>query len=212
VNAAEQLNNLRDRVNAMSLRERLLVLGLVVAALLIGWQSLLMDPLERRRGTAIAELDGMRQRLAALEQGQSAAGDPLSEALTREKSLQAETARLEAELAATAAALVPPDRMADLLRSLLERQRGLRLVSLEKLPAEATGPAGGGGSQGPYVQPIAIEVEGNYGAIVDYLRDVEGLELRFLWRSLDVATGDWPVNRARIELGTLSLGREWLRT
>lgn len=211
MNAVEQLNNLRDRVNAMSLRERLLVLGLVVAALLIGWQSLLMDPLERRRGAAIAELDGMRQRLATLEQGQSAAGDPLSEALNKEKALQAETARLEAELAATAAALVPPDRMADLLRSLLERQRGLRLVSLEKLPAEATGPAGGG-SQGPYVQPIAIEVEGNYGAIVDYLRDIEGLELRFLWRSLDVATGDWPVNRARIELGTLSLDREWLRT
>lgn len=211
MNAAEQLNNLRDRVNAMSLRERLLVLGLVVAALLIGWQSLLMDPLERRRGVAIAELDGMRQRLAALEQGQSAAGDPLSEALNKEKSLQAEAARIEAELAATAAALVPPDRMADLLRSLLERQRGLRLVSLEKLPAEATGPAGSA-AQGPFVQPIAIEVEGNYGAIVDYLRDVEGLELRFLWRSLDVSTGDWPVNRARIELGTLSLGREWLRT
>ena len=211
MNATEQLNNLRDRVNAMSLRERLLVLGLVVAALLIGWQSLLMDPLERRRGVAIAELDGMRQRLAALEQGQSAAGDPLSEALNKEQSLQAETARIEAELAATAAALVPPDRMADLLRSLLERQRGLRLVSLEKLPAEATGPAGSV-AQGPFVQPIAIEVEGNYGAIVDYLRDVEGLELRFLWRSLDVSTGDWPVNRARIELGTLSLGREWLRT
>jgi len=99
VNLAEQLVNLRDRLNAMSLRERLLVLALVAAAVLIGWQSLLMDPLERRRAAAIAELDGMRQRLAVLEQGQSAAGDPLSEALNKERALQAETARIEAELA-----------------------------------------------------------------------------------------------------------------
>ncbi|MFO1427465.1 MAG: hypothetical protein U1F11_10950 [Steroidobacteraceae bacterium] len=47
-------------------------------------------------------------------------------------------------------------------------------------------------------------------SVVGYLQQLEHLPWRLHWRQLDVATRQYPVNRVRIEIGTLSLSREWM--
>ena len=43
-----------------------------------------------------------------------------------------------------------------------------------------------------------------------YLRALEALPWRFYWKTFDLSTTQYPTNRVRIELSTLSMDRAWL--
>jgi MSHA biogenesis protein MshJ len=57
---------------------------------------------------------------------------------------------------------------------------------------------------------VELIVEGNYLDVLAYLHALEALPYRFYWRVLELKSTEYPVNRVRIELGTLSMDREWI--
>jgi MSHA biogenesis protein MshJ len=232
---------LAERIDRLSLRERVLVFGAAVVVVYVAWQTLLMDPLAARASDAERRLAEVDRRLQAVD-ATLAAGDPRAQVLARRRALADRLEALETTLRDAASGYVPPDRMADMLRDVLESQRGLRLVSVRNLPVEslaipsatatATAPApppasatgtaiapapaadgaaaSGSDAQGPFLHPVEVVVEGDYAAVLEYLHALERLPWRVQWRRLDLAAGEYPSNRVRIEIGTLSLSREWL--
>ena len=46
--------------------------------------------------------------------------------------------------------------------------------------------------------------------MLNYLQALEALPWRFRWKTLDLTTKQYPVNRVRIELSTLSMDKTWL--
>jgi MSHA biogenesis protein MshJ len=64
--------------------------------------------------------------------------------------------------------------------------------------------------QGPYLHPVELVVEGRYVDVVAYLRELESLPWHFYWRVLELETRQYPLNRVRIELSTVSLDKEWI--
>jgi MSHA biogenesis protein MshJ len=225
--ARARLTALAERVDRLSLRERGLVFGAAVVVGYVAWQSLVMDPLAARATAAQTRIADASAR--ALQTG-AAATDPRLEALERRRAMSDRLAALDRELGGAAGGFVPPDRMIDLLRDVLAQQHGLTLVSLRNLPVESlaapvadpgTAPAGApadgavpplpAGTPGPFLHPVELVVEGDYAAVVAYLQALERLPLKVQWRRLDLAAGEYPTNRVRIELATLGLGREWIR-
>lgn len=229
---------LAERVDRLNLRERALVFGAAVVLAYVGWQSLLMDPLTARATAAEQRLAEASRRMQAVDAA-VANGDPRTQALARRHALADRLAQLDDTLRDAASGYVPADRMTEMLRDVLDRQRGLRLVSLRNLPVEslavaaaatptaapdaasnavpnaAAGAAPGtqpaaDAPQGPFVHPVELVVEGDYASIVAYLQELERLPWRLQWRRLDLQAGEYPSNRVRIEIGTLSLSREWL--
>lgn len=233
-----RLRSVAERVDRLSLRERMLVFGASVVVAYVAWQALLMDPLAARAAAAgqrIAEVQARTEQLDAT----TAAGDPRVQAIERKHALETRLAELDTQLREAAGGYVPPERMADLLRDVLAGQRGLRLVSLRNLPVEslaspvrsaapgtsgsAAPPASNGEPDahdvsgaavpvdaGPFVHPVEVVVDGDYASVVAYLHALEALPWRVQWRRLDVAAGGYPQNRVRIELATLGLARTWL--
>jgi MSHA biogenesis protein MshJ len=61
-----------------------------------------------------------------------------------------------------------------------------------------------------YRHGLEIEVEGSYAACLDYLNAIEALPWRLYWQVLELDVIDYPLNRIRIEVGTLSLDEEWI--
>ncbi len=53
-------------------------------------------------------------------------------------------------------------------------------------------------------------IEGEYGDVLNYLQALEALPWRFRWKTLDLTTKQYPVNRVRLELSTLSMDKTWL--
>jgi len=104
--------------------------------------------------------------------------------------------------------------MVEVIHQLLDRQRNVRLVSLHKLAPIELPPRTAGEAQGavphPCIQAVELELEGNYLDILLYLRSLEALPWHLYWRRLDLATTEYPKNRVRLELGTLSIDSQWM--
>lgn len=236
----QRLSGAGERLDRMSLRERALVFAAGVALVYVAWQMLLMDPLAARGRAAQQRVNESRARLVQMD-ATASAGNPRVQAIERRRALQQQLASLDERLRDAAGGFVAPDRMADLLRDVLAKQQGLRLVSLRNLPVEdlgalataadvvtaATPPASGAtppaaaatasagtatttAPAGPFVHPVEVVVEGDFAAIIAYLRALEALPWQVQWRRLDLAAGEYPKNRVRIEIGTLGLTRDWL--
>jgi MSHA biogenesis protein MshJ len=215
-----RLGPVRERFDALAVRERGLIFSAAVVVIYFTWQSLLMDPLLARGRQAAQRLAEVRVHMQALDQvGVADAADPLIAAATRNRSLQGRLAELERELQTVAQGYVAPERVTQMLRELLTRQQGLALVSLENLPVEslsqtldaARGETIAADDRGPFLHPVEIVVDGDYASVTAYLRSLEQLPWRIYWQRLELTAGSYPLNRVYIVIGALSLSRDWIR-
>ena len=218
------------RFDRMTLRERSLVTGAILVAVLMIWILSFMDPITARRNALTNEKAELQ---AAIDSGISSdelPDDPSNVARARERKLKAQLDDVNAKLAATSAGLIPPERMVQVIRDVLDRQHSIALVSLHNKPMSALiepAPASGTkdsanaaatqtavaepvDSTGPYMHPVELVLEGRYLDVLDYLKALEALPWRFYWKVLELRTTEYPTNRVRIELGTLSMDKEWL--
>ena len=212
-----------ERLDALTLRERVMVFGAGVTLVYIAWQTLLMDPLAARAKSAEQHLADVRQRASVIDQiGTVSSQDPAVATALRNRALGERLTALDREINSAAQGYVAPQRMNELLRALLAEQHGLKLVSLTNLPVESLshrdGPKVDGmadnfiaaGDRGPFLHPVEIVIEGDYASVVAYLRAVEGLPWRIHWRKLELVAGQYPVNRVKLVIGALSLSRDWM--
>jgi len=229
-----RLQILAQRLNALSLRERGLIFVAGAVLIYIAWHTLLMGPLTARELAAENRLAAARRRLSDIEQmGSLATDNPLAAATARNASLESRLSAIDADLRTASQGYVAPDRTSELLRKMLDDQPGLKLVSMKSLPVvnlsqvpaatAATGassatsaaapPGSDGGAaadMGPYLHPVELVVVGDFGSIVAYLRVLEGLPWKIHWQELELTAQDYPANRVRIVIGSLSLSSDWI--
>lgn len=134
-----RLQRLAERINARTLRERvmLFVAAAVVAVLLL--YALYLNPLMARREALRAEIGQQRDNLSGIDgeissRLQAYALDPHAAGTARLAALEAETAQLSTSLRAMQQGLVAPERIAPLLDSILRANGRLQLVSMTTLP------------------------------------------------------------------------------
>lgn len=202
-------------------RERLLiVLAAVAVVALGGWQLLVTPVLEHHRqvvertdraGESIEALSDQEEKLhAELEE------DPNAPLRDRISQLEQRLARYDEQLEELTTGLVSPSEMVALLKRMLARHDGVSLEGVSHGEPEPVsvdgqdGEEGEGGKAGLYAHPVEVTVEGGFHEVLGYLRDLEELDERLGWRSLDYRAREWPKARVRIRLHTLSLHEEWL--
>jgi MSHA biogenesis protein MshJ len=225
----DRLRPLAQRLDGLTLRERIFVLAGSLTVLFVAWQGLLMSPLAARARTDEQRLADVQQQISVVDQlGAAASQDPVVAAAARNRALAGRLAELDKDLGAQAQGYIAPQRMAELLRALLAEQHSLKLVSLTNLPveslskeappaaADAPVPAPAPRSdalkadRGPFLHPVEIVVEGDYASVVAYLRSIERLPWRIHWRKFELASGEYPINRVHLVVGALSLSRDWI--
>jgi MSHA biogenesis protein MshJ len=231
------------RFDAMTLRERALTAGAILAAVVMTWTIAILDPMSGKHSAMLAEQTTLEEQIALAKSGvaSAAATDPVTIALAKEKTLVTSLDELNNQLASESAGLIPPERMVQVIQDVLSRQRDVKLVSLhnkavtslvrsidvqptpavatpisedgtEEMPVEPTAETEPGEQEmtGPFVHPVEIVVEGTYLDVLAYLQTLEKLEWRFYWKVLELETQQYPINRVRIELSTLSMDKDWI--
>lgn len=216
---------LLTRFDRLSLRERAFVCAAVLAGVIALWDVTLMQPLRNTKSALTQELTSYSNKVGSVDDADAA--DPRRAALTRAAELQTQTQAVDAQLTSTAAGFVPAQRMVEVIHDVLTRQRGLKLITLRNLPVTSlvppTDPTAPGANPAittpatntnlgtaPYVHPIELIIEGEYTDVLTYVAALEALPWRFRWKTLDLTTKHYPVNRVRIELSTLSMDKTWL--
>jgi MSHA biogenesis protein MshJ len=232
------LEKIFARYDAMSLRERVLTAGALLTALGMIWTLAVLDPIAGKHRAMLAEQAMLEEQIAAAKSSSdfAAATDPVTLALAKEKTLQGSLEQINTELASQSAGLIPPERMVQVIQDVLRRQRGVTLVSLHNKPVTSLvksidllpqAPAMQASTQtedgaapaesteapemtGPFVHPVEIVVEGTYLDVLAYLQALEALDWRFYWKVLELEAEQYPKNRVRIELSTLSMDKDWI--
>ena len=133
-------------------------------------------------------------------------------------------AELDSEIQALAGDLVTPNQMTQLLRTVLERQSGLDLVSFRNVSAQplreaTTNTAELLEQEGAinfedisrdevvgqvYSHGLVIEFEGDYFSTLNYLRFLEDVTGSFFWDAISFRQLDWPTAHVTLEIHTLS--------
>ena len=210
------------KLDAMSVRERVLVAGAVAVAIVMIWTIAIFDPISAKQRSLGSEIESIRMSMNSTIESleASAATDPVGLALRSERELKERLESINAELNSQSAGLIPPERMVEVIHDVLSKQRGVKLISLHNKPVtglaqsskEPTNDAGTAASlgSGPYMHPIELVIEGRYLDVMSYLRELETLPWHFYWKKLDLNSTDYPLNRVRIELGTLSMDKDWI--
>ncbi|MBT8068579.1 MAG: type II secretion system protein M [Gammaproteobacteria bacterium] len=205
---------LRDKIDAFSVRERLLVLFTALVLMAALWHTLLMQPLQQRAAQTRAELTELENRIASAnhsleEQILQLAGGG-DEQRTRIASLQRRIDEINATLGNHAAELIDPAEMAQVLEGVLKEQSQLTLVRIRNTTPDSLAADEDPDAVTFYRHGLEIEVEGSYAACLDYLNAIEALPWRLYWQVLELDVIDYPRNRIRIEVSTLSLDKEWI--
>ncbi len=211
-----------QRLDALSQRERLLVVVALLGVITLLWYTLLIEPLAMRRQKNVEQAASARTLLTALEQEQAAriaasSQDPDAENRRQAALLQNEVAQLDKRLAALTGELITPRQMAAVLEEMLTRRRGLSLIRLENLPSEplleqpaADPPADPTLQRNLYRHPLRIELAGSYLEALAYLQALENLPRKVYWQDLKISVEEYPQARIRVTIYTLSLKEGWI--
>ena len=202
----------------MSLRERVLIAAATLTAVVMAWTTAVMDPLTAKNKALHGEIETLQRTIQDTAQSseQAALGSAIDVALAQETQIKGRLEEVNTRLGSESAGLIAPERMVQVIHDVLRNQHGIKLVSLQNKPVTALiePSVAADGKQaaltGPYVHRVELVIDGRYLDIVAYLHALEALPWRFYWRSLELKTTEYPLNRVRIELCTLSLDKDWI--
>ena len=201
-----RLTNIAVRVDALSLRERGILLAVTLLVVYVLADRLLLGPTLQRIEQRRTEITEMQSRLASLEARaglmQRGDQDPLAQRRARLTELETQVAAQDAQFEAQLGQLVRPDRAAPLLREVLRDVPGLRLRGLESTAGDAL--FADGANAGRLLQyHLSLQVDGGYFAVLDYLRRLEKLPWRLFWNEMELQVQEHPRNEVRLTLYTL---------
>jgi len=214
-----KIHALTERIDELSIRERLLVLFAAAFVLVALWEALLAGPLEAREKRANKQVASLTQRLAALDETMNvtAAGldSAMPEKLKRLQALRGKLDQADESFRIFTSDLVDPDQMRFVLEDLIARQGALRVRSIESLKPTLLFPEDESAEtprEAPhlYRQGLKLELEGRYLDCLDYLQALELLPWRIYWAQIELEAQVYPLNRIAIEVHTLSLQKEWI--
>jgi len=213
------LQRYADRLDAMSLRERVLIFLAAAVVVVAVADSTLFDPISRRQKVNSQrihqqedEIRTMQGQVQAYAQGRT--GDNAGAKRERLEKRKVELAALDRELAAKRNDLVPPERMAKMLYEIVKRTPDVELVSLRSLPATGLAlslTAGlSTGGLALYRHGIEITVSGSYLRMLTYVNQLERLPAKIMWGNMELQAAAYPVVTLKMTLYTLSPEKTWL--
>jgi MSHA biogenesis protein MshJ len=236
MNMKEQIGKIASKVDALSLRERALVFAACAFLLVSLVNSMFLDPLLVKQKIIFAQVVQQQEKMkevqaqlnALLQAKQADANSPQRE---RIRLLRQQIADGDAYLKQRRDKLVPPEKMAQLLEQMLNKNGRLQLVALDTLPvslliepsadattakaidaAQTSGNVQVNGSEKQiYKHGVKITVRGNYSDLTQYLTSLEKLPTQMFWGVAKMDVVKHPTVELTLTLYTLSLDKTWLQ-
>lgn len=233
----QRWRKLAAKVDALSLRERMMTFGAIAALLIFLLFSLFLNPLFAKQKLLNETMATDQQMIAGIDaeillkiSGNGV--DPDAQDRHALERLHQEVTRLTNTLRTAQGGLVPPDRIVLLLERLLKQHARLRLVSLKTLPSapvagaapttstalSGTPPPAAGMSAAPVIKSapllyrhgVEVVLRGGYIDMVNYMEALEAMPTHVFWGDAKLEVEQYPNASLRLTLFTLSLDDKWI--
>jgi MSHA biogenesis protein MshJ len=228
---------LKNKFDALNKRERWLVFGALIFVVYSLINALFLSPVLTKKKMLSGEISADQAQVQTLQQqiavmNSQAIVDPDAQNKQRITELQANIKFLDSKLEGMQSTLISPEKMPELLRSLLKKNGKLKLVELKTLPATGLLASTQTQNNTPSISPqstektssianktmediafkhgVEITVEGRYLDLLDYVSELENTSWHILWSKADLSTEHPPISRLKLTVYTLSLDQTWM--
>lgn len=215
----------RDRFEAFEVRERLLLVGALVAVVYLAWDFILLQPISEAKKIAVAQERIAQQSIQALEAelvvlDSVSKRDPDVRLRQELAQLQEKLNALDVQLASLAVGLIKVEDLPVMLHQMLAQTQSLQLLSLTTLPVElielraeeeTTATEGGATDDNGSAQMaqlfkhgVQVKLEGNYSAVYEFLKTLEDSDWQFYWESVNYDVKEYPKALMTLRVFTLA--------
>ena len=207
---------LEQRFQALSLRERVLVIVMTLAIIAALANVLFFLPLQDQLKAERQQQQEHQRRREQLENelSQLQAWQARQEDGSGLVVVEQQLASVNQQIQQMSQRMVPPQEMTALLQQLLAREQGMQVIALEKLPleqpnlSEAEAPVS---AEVPlYRHRLRLSLRGNYFDSLRYLQAMEALPWTVYWDSLEYRVETYPQAILTVEIATLGQEQGWL--
>lgn len=220
----------RARIDGMSLRERAMIFAAAAFVVISLLNSLLLDPLMAKQKALSAQVIQQQEKMKELQaqmQGllQAKREDQQSPLRDRLEQLKQHLQEQDSYLQNRRGRLIEPNKIADLLKQVLNKDGRLQLVALQTLPvslliekpqtgkgAEQSATAGNAnsGQKQIFKHGVQISIRGSYLDLLRYVSALERLPAQMFWGEASLSVDGYPNSVLTLTLYTLSLDKTWL--
>jgi len=202
-----------DRIDALELRERILLMLAGIAVMFLLIDNLWLQPALKAQHIAEQRLADLEIKLNSLQQNANvlayrADSDPLQPRRENRDRLREQLSALNARILDQLGALVEPAQAAQVLEQLLNAHAGLKLATLsastEPLGEDTAGASTDATGLARY--EVDMVVKGGYLQVMNYLGSLEKLPWKFFWRQVNFQSTEYPEAETRLRLYTLGAG------
>ncbi|MDX8400102.1 MAG: agglutinin biogenesis protein [Gallionellaceae bacterium] len=220
--------NILDKVDSMSLRERVLIFA--AAAFLLVWliETSFLEPLLTQQKKLSAQMSQQQQDMKLIQKQVEAtvkAKNDIEHSPTKIRLSEAKQQLADSNvfLKGYRERLVEPGKMAQLLQQVLNKNNRLQLVNLKTLPVtpllekkKSIKPIFSILKNAPeldkqvFKHGVELTIRGNYLDILKYLKSIENLPTQMFWGKAEMHVDRHPTVSLTLTLYTLSLDETWL--
>lgn len=199
-----------DRVDALELRERILLMAAGITVMFLLVDNLWLQPTLKAQRVTEQQIADLEIKLNSLQQNagllsMNSSADPLAPRHQHRDRLHSELAELDARILSQLGALVEPAQAAKVLEKLLDRHAGLQLATLSATtePLNDMSTAAAPDSPGLARYQVDMVVKGGYLEVLNYLASLEKLLWKFFWQQVNFQSTEYPHAETRLQLYTL---------
>ncbi len=227
-------HKLELKIDAMSLRERVMIFAIAVVILVLLINATLLDPQYAKQSKLSQQIKEQQAQIADIQNQiqlrvKAQANDPDYDVRLRTQVLRQRAQQMNGALVDVQKGLVPPERMAALLESVLKKNDKLLLLSLKTLPVKRLNDVvdaeeksssdvstislpdeESDAVKGVFKHTVELKVQGSYMDMMAYMKSLEDMPWQIFWGHADLTVNDYPKATLTLTLFTLSLDKKWL--
>lgn len=209
----------QSKVEAMPLRERLIMFIAIAFSVIALTTTMLLNPLLKKQQDLTKKLALQQSQMKELqtkvqELSQARKEDEHSPLRAKMEQLKQRVDAQRESIQSRRNHLVDPDKIVSLLEQILNKNGRLQLVALETLPVslvmEPTKKTNSGQKQ-IFKHSVKITLRGGYLDLLQYLASVEKAPVQMYWGDLSFSVDKYPDGVLVLTLYTLSLDKAWLK-
>jgi len=207
----ERISQLIERVDAMELRQRIMLLAAGLIVMFYVADTFAIQPAIKQQKTLRqsvsdweSKLDVLRERTGILTAG------PADRATSNYSKMRTRLAEPETRIQEQMGGLLAPAQAITVLEQVLEQENDLKLlkVNASNTPlgeSDILPVSGELQDAGINRYRMQLQLEGSYLATLRYLRALEDLPWKFFWEGVEYEVIEYPTARITIDLYTLGI-------
>lgn len=211
------ITKLENRFETLSKRERVLILGSLLIAIYLIWNTLVFDIflsdqrlIEQRIKDAQDKIASLKAQTTAIST--SLTTDPLMPFVERINTLKRQNTELQEKMIEQTKKMVSPKEMAKIVKNLVEKTQALNITLLENAGAKPLFKINKdeSGFFQVYQHGLKLEMKGTYFQTLQFLEAMEKQESKVLWSALTYTVEKYPKAKIEILIDTLGLEEAWI--